>query len=452
MTHRNAISRALRALALTFLPLVMICAPAIGQQDITVVSGTNPYIVLARGVQWAGSGFGNIGNNFIFTPTSPDEGFCLFVSNNNPSSSHSFTVAVHQTGDPAQTTYQSSQGKWTTVPTQSTFPVSVSASSVVGINYKTTASAGIAVTISGNSSAAGSPDTADLFAVQTTASSCGALAANSVQGVYQQGTNVTLSQTFPVLVGGLQSPGTTGFAEAMHLGTNGNGLLLDGGTCCQSWASGFITPGNISSATFSKVAAAFSNSQQSEVVMDVIPIGSLGNQGWGAGFVRTNFLEEATDQQFLTQSGQKAFQIFGRVVNPTANATILHNFNGTTSAVNPAYKNLLISCSAACEVFINRTSALGTTCTALTIRNMQLGNGGTVQAAAAGDVAENACATQPTVTYQMYDIQLASGTTYTVDLSGFVNFHNAGSGSGLSVIANTGITGNIAATLTYMEQ
>ena len=214
----------------TLVTLLSLCAVA--QQDIVIVGGTSPYIVIGRGLNWSGSGFGNIQNNFIFTPTGPDVGFCLFLQNNNPTSAHSVTVAVAQTGDPGLKSFQGVTGKWNTVPTSSTFPISVPAGTVSGINYKTSASANITVTFSGTSAQAGAPDTVDVFAVQTTQSSCGALASNSVQGVYTNGANVTNAQNFPVLVGGYASPGVTGSALGAHIGTTGQGWLIDGGVCC----------------------------------------------------------------------------------------------------------------------------------------------------------------------------------------------------------------------------
>jgi len=448
----KALSRALRALACTIFGAVILCPVSSAQQDINIIGGTSPYIILGRGLQWAGSGFGNLNNNFIFTPTGPDVGFCLFMQNNNSSSAHSITVAVSQTGDPALKNFQGVTGKWNTVPTSSTFPFNVPAGSVVGINYKTSASANIAVTFSGGTLQAGSPDTVDIFAVQTTQSSCGALASNSVQGVYTNGANVTNAQNFPVLIGGYASPGVTGSALGMHIGTTGQGLLLDGGVCCQSWASGFVTPSNFSSATFSKLAGSFGTQQQGEQVIDVLPMASVGGKGWTVGFQRTSFLEAATDQNYLTQSNQPAWVVLGKLTNPTAGANLLTHFNTLADPNNPAYKHLVLSCSAACELSVSRITARGTTCTTLTPQNLQLGNGGTVLNPNAGDITENGCTGAPTFGNNMYDINLAAGGTFQIDLSGFVNFHNAGAGGGFAVSVVAGITGVATASLTWMEQ
>jgi len=436
--------------------LFVALAASYAQQDIFVAgAGSSPYTTIATNANWSGTGPGTVSNNFIFQPVDPNEGFCLFVTNNNPTNAHNFSVSVSQTGDPSLRQFTGKTGQWFSVPTNLAFPVSVAANSTSGINYKTTASAGIVVTITGNSGAAGSPDTANIFAVQTTASACGSLPTNAVQGPFQQNSNVTNAQNFPVLVGGLQAPGVTSFAETAHIGTTGNGWLIDGGVCCQSWASGFVTPGNFASATFSKTMAAFGTQQQGEAVIDVLPMGSMGAKGWTVGFTRTNLLEAATDQNYLTQSGLLAFTVVGRFVNPPAGTTILHHFNKSSSSANPAYKTATISCSAACEVFVNKTTAQGNTCTALTIQNMQLGNNGVVQAPNANDIAENNCTVAaPTVGWQIFDIQLGAGATYQLDLSGFVNFHNAaGNGGGIDFIENTAVAaGNVAVTVQFMEQ
>lgn len=424
--------------------------------DIFVPNGNlSPYLVISRNLTWGIGGTGGVNNNFIFRTYTADEAVCVYVTNNNTTSSHAFTLTVAQTGDPQNQTFIGNGQKWQTISAP-TFqqPQTLAASTTSAFYYRATGSANVVVSFTGSTTQAGSPETAQLFVVQTT-QGCGNNGNQvAATGVFQQNANVTLANQIPVLVGGVGAPGITSSAAVAHIGTNGFGWLIDGGVCCQSWASGFISPGNISSTTFSNAKAAFSSSQESEMIIDVIPIASVGNKGWAAGFTRNNFLEAATDQQYLTQSNLPAFQVLGRFVNPPAGTTILHQFNKNNSVVNPAYKDAVISCSAACEVFVNRTSALGGTCTALTIQNMQLGNGGTVLAANVNDVAENNCTvTPPTVTYQMYDIQLPGGFTYTLDLSGFVNFHNTTTGGGIDFVENTAVAaGNVAVTLRFMEQ
>ena len=435
-----------------FVWALLLAAPAFAQQDIQVIGGTNPYVIIGRNINWAGSGPGNLNNNFIFSPIDPNEGFCLFLANKNTTSAHSVSVSVTQTGDPSLKTFIGQSGRWFNVPTTTTFPTSVPSSTTVGINYKTTASANVTVSFSGATAQAGSPDTLDIFAVQTNQSSCGSLSTNVVQGPYQNGTTATNAQQFPVLVGGSLDPGTTGPVAMSHIGSFGQGWLLDGGVCCQAWASGFVTAANMSSSTFTNLKSANGNSTEGETIVDVFPMGSLGPKGFGAGYVRTNFLEEATDQNFLTQSNQAAWVVLGKLTNPASGAMILSQFSTIANPTNPAFKDLILSCSAACELTVGRITARGTTCTTLTPQSLQTGNGGTVLNPNAADITENGCTGAATAATLMYDLNLAAGIPARIDLSGFVNFHNAGQGSGIQVLVVTGITGVTTASLTWMEQ
>lgn len=439
----------LRAIAVV---LTLSLCHVLAQTDNFLAQGsTSPYLTLGRGLIWGGTGLGTVGQNFIFHPLDPNQGFCVFVYNNNPTSGHSFTITVAQTGDPTVQSYSGNTSKWTPVATSTAMPTSVANNQLTAINYKTTASAGIVISFTGNTTQAGSPDSADIFTVQTDQSSCGVLPTNAVQGPFQQGTTITAAQQAPVLIGGLLIPGTSSSVQGLAIGNQGNGTVLDGrtGTSEAFTGKGFVS--NLANLTFPD--ATKSGGVQQEMWLAVLPTCTFGVSGLIGGCVHDNLLEIATDQFNNGPASTPSFQVFGRVVNPAANATILHQFNKAGSTVNPAYKNLVLSCSAACEIFINRTSALGTTCTALTINNLQLGNNNVVKAANVNDVAENACATQPTATYQMYDIQLTGAASFTLDLSGFINFHSATTGGGIDVVNNVAIaSGNVAATLTFVEQ
>jgi hypothetical protein len=425
--------------------LVWICPPAFGQQDIKVVGGTNPYIILGRNMSWVGSGFGNIGNSFIFTPTSPDEGFCLFVTNNNPTNSHTFSVVVSQTGDPGVGSFQGNQFKWSSVPTSATFPLTVNPAAVVGINYKTTASANIAVTFSGNIGAAGNPDTVDVFAVQTTQRSCGALPTNAVQGPFQDGRSLTVSQQFPVVIGGLSNPSVTSVVHSFIVGPNADGFALDssggivGAGLFQSPQANSATPGGVKPGGVS-----------APILMP-----SLSGTGFGAsiyfGGVRTNILEMGTDIDIFPVNSTPVFTVLGKLTNPVAGATILHSFDLTNAGRTLQYKWLILSCSAACEITVNRTNTQGGTCSALTIRNMQIGNNGVFSSPVAGDIAENNCTVAPTAVFPIYDLQLQANGVLQLDVGGILNGNGNSSGSGLDVISSA-VTGIVTATLQFVEE
>jgi hypothetical protein len=142
----------------------------------------------------------------------------------------------------------------------------------------------------------------------------------------------------------------------------------------------------------------------------------------------------------------------GKLTNPVTGATLLSQFKGTATGSNMAYKTLVMSCSAACELIVQRSTARGTTCTLITVQNLQIGNNGTQQAPTADDTVENGCTGAPTLTTTLYDLNLGAGIPVNLDLAGFVNFHNVGGGSGINVAVVTGFTGVASASLTWVEQ
>lgn len=423
-----------------------LCSLAWSQQDITI-PGLSTYTVIGRGLLW-GTG---VNNNFIFQAYNPNTQICLYVTNNNPTNSHSFTVTLWQAGDPQVKAFASFPSKWAQTNTNQTFPKTVTAVTTVGIFFNVSAAALLTAQFTGSSSAAGSPDSADIFAVQTTAGGCGLSAGSPVPvtGASVQGSTLTAPNQFPVLIGGLSSPGAASTILPLHVGGTGNGILIDGGVCCQSFASGFRSN---PAASFSNFQAASGTGSQLETVIDNFDMGFFGAKGTAPGFVKTNFLEIATDQFWQTVSSTPAWVVLGKITNPAANATLLEHFMTNAGNVNPAYKSLVLDCSAACELLVQRVTARGGTCTALTAQNLQVGNNGVQLAPNAADVQENACTTPPTASTAMFDLPLGANIPITLDLSGFVNFHNATAGSGVSVQVVAGFTGIATASLTWAEQ
>lgn len=424
------------------------------QQDIQVISGTNPYVVIARGYQWGGSGPGNLNNNFIFHPIDPNEGFCLFLGNNNPSSSHTVSVAVSQSGDPTLTTFIGNTGQWFGVPTTTVFPVTVNPSTVVGINYKTTASATIAVQFSGASTQGGSPDTVNVFVVQTNQSACGSLAVNSVQGVVQNGNTQTNVNDFPVQIGGVSQPGSTSTVRAFTVGAAGGGFPFDGSACCASFlGNNFFTA---SSSAMVPNGAQGPGTQQ-PAILGVCPVTSFGTVSTVrvlCGYTKTNFLEIATDISSITGGSMPAWSIRGAVTNPGANALILADTLSTSATASAQYKTAVVSCSAACELQLIPITSLGTGCTVITAQNMNIW-GSTRGSFATGHVAESGvgCTVQPTTTgAAMWDVQLAANTPYTIDLTGLTNVRQVTALAGWGIFNVASLTGTAIATVSLVEE
>jgi hypothetical protein len=424
------------------------------QTDNFISSGNvSPYLTLGRGLNWGGSGPNTIGQSFIFNPLDPNQGFCVFVFNNNTTSSHSFTLTVAQTGDPSVRTYFGNTQRWTNVATQSSFPFTVPANSLAGINYKTTASAAIVISFSGNSTQAGSPDTADVFTVQTNQSSCGSLPVNSVQGPFQQGANVTLQQQFPVLVGGLAGPGSTSAVRGLSLGQQNGGIVLD------STASGSDTLGNnfANAANFANPQGIKSGGLAAPLLISVCPVSTFGNISTArilCGYAKNSILEMATDMASITGGSMPAWNLFQKVTNPGANTLVVGDILNTSAAINVAYKTAVVGCSAACEFSIVRMTSAGTTCTAVTPQNLNVYGGATLAFNANHSAigGSTACGAQPTTAATMYDISLAAGTSTTVDLTGWVDVHNSGTTQGLAIFNVSALTGTITGTINLVEQ
>lgn len=425
--------------------LLLIPALALGQTDNYISSGSvSPYLTLGRGLAWGGSGLGTIGQNFIFAPLDPNQGFCVFIFNNNPSSTHTVSLTVAQTGDPSVKTYGNNTARWTNVATNTSFPVSINPNTLIGINYKTTASAGVTISFTGNTALGGSPDTADVFTVQTNQSSCGTLPTNAVQGPFQNTTVLTPSQKFPVLIGGLNA--ATGGVNMYSLGTTGGNMLDAGSNNPPLGANGIV----FKSSMWGPNCINSSNSGVN-CTLPAIQLAPWGGVTTGkfTNFVYTNMLEMANNQTNFASNASSAMYVQASVVNPGAASATLHHFMAAGTAFDMQYKTATLSCSAACEIKILRTTTAGTTCGALTVRSMQIGAGtrGTVTA---GDNAENACTGLPTTSETMYDIFLGANVPQVIDFSGWMNPHSSAI-SGVLFENITAVTGTESVTLQLVE-
>ncbi|HLZ12556.1 MAG TPA: hypothetical protein VKP58_08210 [Candidatus Acidoferrum sp.] len=193
---RNKLSR-LAFFAAVLLPWCLL-QPAYAQNpDLTLNSGSN-YIEVGRGIPWGTS----FNRTYVVVPNSPNASLCIYVVNNNPTSSHTFTTSVSQSADSQVPDFSHNQGRFNSVPLLS-MPGSIAALQMVSGFTQATAAAKVAVTFAGASTQTGSPDTADVFMVQTTSGTCGsASTSGTVQGTAPQGAAATGN---PVLVGGVDN-------------------------------------------------------------------------------------------------------------------------------------------------------------------------------------------------------------------------------------------------------
>lgn len=112
-----------------------------------------------------GTAFG-FNNNFYFAPLNLNESVCIFVYNNNPTSSHTFTASIVLTANPNEKT--PSDGSWNSAAngvglTAATFP-----NSAGGIGGLVSGAAQVSVNFSAATTQTGSPDTANVVIIQTT--------------------------------------------------------------------------------------------------------------------------------------------------------------------------------------------------------------------------------------------------------------------------------------------
>jgi hypothetical protein len=161
--------------------LALLCGVASAQQDISI-NLIGPYADFTRGAVWGASGAGNIQNAYIFPPLTPQSLTCVYIANNNPTSAHPFTLQFLYTGDPTLSRYYTAgttgQGHWKIV---STIADTVLANGINNYSFSSPGAARGAVLITGTSTQTGSPDTADIYIVQTT-TSCGQAAINVSAG------------------------------------------------------------------------------------------------------------------------------------------------------------------------------------------------------------------------------------------------------------------------------
>jgi hypothetical protein len=136
------------------------------------INSINPFTDFVRGAVW-GTGVNNV---WTTNTLAVDEGICLSVLNNNPTSSHTVTITVFNTLDQRATTYLNGPpfrwGQSTLVqngggtisgPNFSSIPVTINAQSVTGLYVRTGGAARMSFVFSGSMAAAGNPDTADIF-------------------------------------------------------------------------------------------------------------------------------------------------------------------------------------------------------------------------------------------------------------------------------------------------
>ena len=154
----------------------------------------------------------------------------------------------------------------------------------------------------------------------------------------------------------------------------------------------------------------------------------------------TQVVSDALAQAFIATPA-------GVVTNPANGQLILHVNDNSAVTKSLYFDKLLVSCSAACNIAINLTSTLGTTCTGITPANQKIANS-TVSIATAQT---GTCGGNPGVfTTYSTNTPLAAGTPVQIDLRGLIA--PAGGTTGVAVTMAAALTGTIAATMSWYEK
>lgn len=403
------------------------------------VNGANTYTVIGQNLVWGKSGPGSMNNNFIFTPTTADTGICIYITNLNTSSGHSFSLAMSQTGDPTVTSFVNNGSRWTSVAIfpSTTFPVTISANSTQGFFYKTFASAVVALQITGSTTSAGSPDTANVFAVQTSQSNCGINPSNNaVVGPTLEGSATPIGARYPVLVGGWSQGTNT--ATTIRLDPNNTGYVLVGtnngaatsDSPLASWSG--VSLNNIGTSNFLNIMN--------------WGIGSDTNVGFILDRNSARYGKATSDSFAFSSSSNSSKSYYGQndTTNPGAGAVLLHVYNTATTPI--ALRRITVSCSAICDVLINTTNSTGTTCTAETKANSNPAG----PASVASTVLQSGCTVAPTVVNTIRHVNIRADDTQVFDMTGFWN--GATANNGFDVVQGAALTGVASVAFEWMER
>ncbi len=146
--------------------LMLLCGLASAQVDIRI-NNIGPYIDLTRSALWATTGPGGTDNNYIFTPSSPDQGMCLYVANND-SVQHGFRAQVYTTGDQTVNSYAGNTAQWKLVSVGGSNVFYSAPTTTSASFYKTSGAARVTVVLSSTTVSG----TANIFIVQNSSGSC----------------------------------------------------------------------------------------------------------------------------------------------------------------------------------------------------------------------------------------------------------------------------------------
>jgi hypothetical protein len=148
----------------------------------------------------------------------------LYIHNQNPSNQHTYTLNAFQTGNQAVTDYTNNTDHWNTLAVVGT-PSPVAALTTNSLYLHANAAAYVALQFAGAATAAGSPDNADIWLVQTTAQSCGAVNPFTGQQYNLSTPNTGTSASVPIMTVS-DGIGQSFYSTSSFTNPAGNAMLL----------------------------------------------------------------------------------------------------------------------------------------------------------------------------------------------------------------------------------
>lgn len=384
----------------------MLCSFSQAQDiRITTVSGPGTF-TLARNVNWQ-----DANRTWIFRSPIPSVHVWFTIINRNPTSAHTVTIFGHFSPDPVAADRANNLSRWFTADLNDaltgtagcTIGISIPAAGqgICYASYRGAAQLGIRLT--GAALQAGSPDTFDLFVTITP------LQSSSVVGSWGAGMPCTSSQMnvecMPVMIGAIP---TTGSAVPLRLAAINS-------SPSDAESNGAVSP-------------RLPTYGQQMLFNGTTWDRSRGNVDLGA--------MAADPLAWQTSRGPVVSYIVNNTLTNPAAAVDILNLQG--SASRTYVHSLTFAATGAVQFNIVFTSAAGATCTALTVRSLQVNEtpGSSVSA-------NHTCTTDPT-TLAIIDVVAftASGGNYTLYLPATLN----ATGRGISVQTTAAVTGTISVT------
>jgi hypothetical protein len=409
-------------------------------------------------VPW-GPGAGAFNNNFWFNMLFPEQGVCVWVTNNNPISAHSFSLVVSSTANPSVPGFTGFTGQWvtTTDALGTTFPFSLAANTTKSFFFAARSSAYVNLGFSGSAALGGVPDTATIEAVETNSANCSAVViGNTVIGPTPAGSAISVSNNNPLVIGGKQNSGGAETSTAMFADIDSatHGLLI-----------GTLTSWNEALTTFGLSQMNAGSGGGPPLGQMVLPVGSQSDVAPGAGSGDTFamfrashayglatssiFAWAATQEANNSQQPMMSFQAQKDAVNPAGGALLLSvNVNNATNQGFTPFR-ITVSCSAACDYTINRVSDAGNTCSSVTVTKVfdPTLTGATLYVGAS----TGTCVANPTITATYYHFWLAAGGTQVTDMTGYYTKRQGATGNGFDVQMGGALTGTASSTIEFFQ-